>query len=134
MDAYRTAGPLAGVARGYVRQGLDAAHSGILCRLHALESRKRPGQGIHSRNYRFPTLNDLYFQPGGNPDLQPEHGFTYDGGVSFAFAKEGRYAVHGEATWFDSYIDDWILWIPLGGKQDFWTPKNLKKYMPTEWN
>ena len=66
-----------------------------------------------SRNYRFPTLNDLYFQPGGNPDLQPEHGFTYDGGVSFAFAKEGRYAVHGEATWFDSYIDDWILWIPL---------------------
>ena len=73
------------------------------------------------------TLNDLYFQPGGNPDLQPEHGFTYDGGVSFAFAKEGRYAVHGEATWFDSYIDDWILWIPLGGKQDFWTPKNLKK-------
>ena len=80
-----------------------------------------------SRNYRFPTLNDLYFQPGGNPDLQPEHGFTYDGGVSFAFAKEGRYAVHGEATWFDSYIDDWILWIPLGGKQDFWTPKNLKK-------
>ena len=55
-----------------------------------------------SRNYRFPTLNDLYFQPGGNPDLQPEHGFTYDGGVSFAFAKEGRYAVHGEATWFDS--------------------------------
>ena len=22
-----------------------------------------------SRNYRFPTLNDLYFLPGGNPDL-----------------------------------------------------------------
>ena len=80
-----------------------------------------------ARNYRYPTLNDRYYQPGGNPDLRPEHGFTYDGGVSFAFAKEGRYAVHGEATWFDSYIDDWILWIPLGGKQDFWTPKNLKK-------
>ncbi len=23
-----------------------------------------------SRNYRFPTLNDLYFLPGGNPDLK----------------------------------------------------------------
>lgn len=31
-----------------------------------------------SRNYRFPTLNDLYFLPGGNPDLKNEHGFSYD--------------------------------------------------------
>lgn len=27
-----------------------------------------------SRNYRFPTLNDLYFLPGGNPDLKKESG------------------------------------------------------------
>lgn len=25
-----------------------------------------------ARNYRYPTLNDLYFKPGGNPDLRPE--------------------------------------------------------------
>lgn len=80
-----------------------------------------------SRNYRFPTLNDLYFQPGGNPDLRPEHGITYDAGVSFAVGDAGRYSLHGEATWFDSYVDDWILWVPLGGKQDFWTPQNLKR-------
>lgn len=24
-----------------------------------------------ARNYRYPTLNDLYFKPGGNPDLRP---------------------------------------------------------------
>ena len=29
-----------------------------------------------ARNYRYPTLNDLYFQPGGNPDLDPERGWT----------------------------------------------------------
>ena len=68
-----------------------------------------------SRNYRYPTLNDLYFQPGGNTDLVPESGFSYDGGISFAIGKEGVYSLHGEATWFDSYIDDWILWLPLGG-------------------
>lgn len=79
-----------------------------------------------ARNYRYPTLNDLYFQPGGNPDLLPESGFTYDAGLSFAVAREGRFALRGGATWFDSYIDDWIIWLPLMGRQDFWSPQNLK--------
>ena len=33
-----------------------------------------------SRNFRFPTLNDLYFLPGGNPNLKKESGITYDAG------------------------------------------------------
>ena len=41
-----------------------------------------------SRNYRFPTLNDLYFLPGGNPDLKNEQGFSYDAGISFDVGKE----------------------------------------------
>ena len=77
-----------------------------------------------SRNYRFPTLNDLYFLPGGNPDLKKEHGFTYDAGLSFAVGKEGVYSLSGEATWFDSYIDDWIVWLPTF--KGFWTPMNIK--------
>jgi iron complex outermembrane receptor protein len=44
-----------------------------------------------SRNYRFPTLNDLYFLPGGNPDLKKESGWTYDAGLSFAVGKKGVY-------------------------------------------
>ena len=78
-----------------------------------------------SRNYRFPTLNDLYFLPGGNPDLKKERGKTYDAGLSFAVGRADRYALHGEATWFDSYIDDWIVWLPTF--KGFWTPKNIKK-------
>ena len=62
-----------------------------------------------ARNYRYPTLNDRYYQPGGNPDLRPEHGFTYDGGISFALGGEAEgYTLRGEATLFDSHIDDWI--------------------------
>lgn len=78
-----------------------------------------------SRNYRFPTLNDLYFLPGGNPDLRKEHGVTYDAGLSFAVGKAGVYSLAGSATWFDSYIDDWIVWLPTF--QGFWTPKNVKE-------
>ncbi len=78
-----------------------------------------------SRNHRFPTLNDLYFLPGGNPDLKKEHGMTYDAGVSFAAGKAGSYSLNGSATWFDSYIDDWIVWLPTF--KGFWTPKNVKQ-------
>ena len=100
-----------------------------------------------SRNYRFPTLNDLYFLPGGNPDLRNEQGWTYDAGLSFAIGRKKNkhpnilplskgecpkgegvceyYTFTGSATWFDSYIDDWIIWLPT--TKGFFSPRNLKK-------
>ena len=77
-----------------------------------------------SRNFRFPTLNDLYFMPGGNPDLKHESGWTYDAGLSFAIGKEGVYRLTGSATWFDSHIKDWILWLPT--VKGFFSPRNIK--------
>ena len=123
-----------------------------------------------SRNYRFPTLNDLYFLPGGNPNLRNEQGWTYDAGLSFAIGSKyvesqvgtrhavsennfitdkinsvssvgsvreknnsvgdktpvfEYYTLTGSATWFDSYIDDWIIWLPT--TKGFFSPRNLKK-------
>ena len=77
-----------------------------------------------SRNFRFPTLNDLYFLPGGNPNLKKESGITYDAGFSFAFANEEKYNLQGSVNWFDSYINDWILWLPT--TKGFFSPKNIK--------
>ena len=77
-----------------------------------------------SRNYRFPTLNDLYFLPGGNPDLRSESGWTYDAGLSFAVGREGLYSLSGSATWFESYISDWIIWLPT--PKGFFSPDNIK--------
>ena len=77
-----------------------------------------------SRNFRFPTLNDLYFLPGGNPNLRKESGWTYDAGVSFAVGKVGIYSLSGSANWFDSYINDWILWLPT--TKGFFSPRNIK--------
>lgn len=78
-----------------------------------------------SRNFRFPTLNDLYFLPGGNPDLRKERGWTYDAGLSFAVGRAGRYKLSGSAAWFDSHVDDWIIWLPT--TKGFFSPRNLKK-------
>ena len=77
-----------------------------------------------SRNFRFPTLNDLYFLPGGNPNLRKESGWSYDAGLSFAVGKKGIYSLKGSASWFDSYIHDWILWLPT--TKGFFSPKNIK--------
>lgn len=78
-----------------------------------------------SRNYKFPSLNDLYFLPGGNPDLKNESGFTYDVGASFSTGRAGKWVWSGGLTWFDSYIDDWIIWLPT--PKGFFSPRNVKK-------
>ena len=77
-----------------------------------------------SRNYRFPTLNDLYFLPGGNPDLRKESGWTYDAGLSFAVGKSGKYSLRGSANWFESFIKDWIIWLPT--PKGFFSHENIK--------
>ena len=82
-------------------------------------------KGSISRNYRFPTLNDRYFQPGGNPDLRPEQGWTYDLGVNFSLGKGRRTQLSGALTWFDSHIDDWIMWYPKA--MGYYTPANVKE-------
>lgn len=76
-----------------------------------------------SRNYRFPTLNDLYFLPGGNADLKKESGWSYDAGVSFATARKNRYSLSGSATWFESRIHDWIIWLP--SPMGYYKPANI---------
>lgn len=77
-----------------------------------------------SRNHRFPTLNDMYFLPGGNPDLKSETGFSYDTGVTFDIGTPGVFSLGGGATWFDSYIDNWIIWLPT--TKGFFSPRNVK--------
>lgn len=77
-----------------------------------------------AQNYRYPSMDDLYFQPGGNPDLRPEKGFTYDAGIEWGM--KGRiWNFKGNVTAFDSYISDWILWTP--NTKGYWEPSNVKK-------
>lgn len=76
-----------------------------------------------SRNYRFPTLNDLYFLPGGNEDLRKERGWSYDTGLSFAVGKQHNFSLSGSATWFESRIHDWIIWLP--SPMGYYKPSNI---------
>ena len=79
-----------------------------------------------SRNYHQPTLNDLYWIPGGNPDLKPEDGFSGD--LAFAYKQSsGDAAFSFQITGFASLIDNWIEWRPSLSGANYWEAGNLRK-------
>ncbi len=82
-------------------------------------------------NYRYPSLNDLYFLPGGNPDLKAEQGITYDGGIEFTIKKKKSFSFSGEVSAFNSKIKNWIVWLP--SFKGFWEPKNVKQVHSYGW-
>lgn len=80
--------------------------------------------GNISKTYRLPTFNDLYWNPGGNPDLKPESGWSNDLGVNF-FKDNKKYQYNFKLNLFSNLVDDWIIWLPESGA--IWTPKNIRK-------
>lgn len=73
------------------------------------------------RTYRVPTLNELYYNPGGNPNLKPEKGCSQDAGYTVR-VRRGWILQHNLSA-YNRVIDDWILW--LGGA--IWTPHNIAR-------
>ncbi len=112
-----------------VRQAVYGSRNAVTAALMADYLLSRRGnvvaKGSISRNHRFPSLNDLYFLPGGNPALRDESGYQYEAGLSFAVARKGRYSLSGSATWYDQRIDDWILWLPT--VKGFFSPTNIRR-------
>jgi outer membrane cobalamin receptor len=77
-----------------------------------------------SRNFHNPSLNDLYWQPGGNPNLLPEESYTGEFSVEYYIDKED-FKLEQVITPYYSDIDNWIIWLP--SFQGYWQPFNLKK-------
>ena len=77
-----------------------------------------------SKNYRYPTLNDLYWQPGGNINLKPEEGYSSDISLSSDFNYKSLY-LNITSNAFYSKIDNWILWLP--SPMGYWTPENVQQ-------
>lgn len=78
-----------------------------------------------SRNYRIPSMNDIYWKPGGNADLIPEQGWTVETGLHVE-TQTGKWVIKASGTGFARTIDDWIMWLPpVGGNRNFWSPVNI---------
>jgi vitamin B12 transporter len=79
--------------------------------------------GSVSYNYRIPTLNDLYWNPGGNVNLKPESGWGEEVGFSFE-KKAKKISLFQDITGYTRTISNWIQWLPNNG---LWTPQNIQK-------
>ncbi len=75
------------------------------------------------RNFRAPTLNELYWEPGGNPDLQPETSFGIETGISYEF----NFAADWElsAGYYDIRLTRMIRWYP--GRDGIYRPENVEQ-------
>ncbi|MBM1107579.1 TonB-dependent receptor [Aurantibacter crassamenti] len=73
-----------------------------------------------SRNFRAPTFNDLYWQPGGNLDLLSERSYQIDLGHQLKFG-----SVYVNLNSFYIATEDMIRWLPQNNGP--WSPTNVDK-------
>ncbi len=73
-----------------------------------------------SRNFRMPTFNDLYWQPGGNLDLDIESSYQVDLGQHLKF---DTVSIHLNGYYIAT--DDMIRWLP--NTEGLWSPTNVDK-------
>lgn len=76
--------------------------------------------GNISKNFRAPTLNDLYWPSLGNPNLKSENGWSGEIGFNFNY-KNWLFT----STYFHIIGTDWIIWTP--NNMGLWTPNNNLK-------
>ncbi|MBE0676252.1 MAG: TonB-dependent receptor [Bacteroidales bacterium] len=76
-----------------------------------------------SAKSRIPTLNDLYWVPGGNPNLLVERGFSAEAATGFTRQLPGGFEVHLNLNSFYNRILNMIVWLP--GENGLWRPSNI---------
>ena len=72
--------------------------------------------------YRYPTLNDLYWNPGGNINLKPEQGHSEETSLQVKYQIK-NISLNFTGTVFSRDIHNWIMWQP--GKDGNWSPVNI---------
>lgn len=77
-----------------------------------------------SKAFRQPTLNDLYWPQGGNPDLKPEESYEFDGSLSLK-KRKNRFSFFFEGTCFNRHTSNWIIWLPTASA--YFSPRNVAK-------
>lgn len=76
-------------------------------------------------NSKIPTLNDRYWQPGGNANLRPEQAVQQEIGGSGQWQNNGRQTKLQMAV-YHSYLHEQITWLPTAANPLLWSPQNLK--------
>lgn len=86
--------------------------------------------GNLSRNYRYPSLNDLYWELWGNPNLLPEVSYSVEGGITWNMLNDfKRFFIETEMTGYYLLMQDMIVWSPSTTSSAIWIPENISEVL-----
>ena len=78
-----------------------------------------------AQNVHFPTLNDLYWMPGGNPELESEKSTNAEINLQLKGLIGEGLNWKFDVSSFYGMVDNWILWQP--SNKGYWEPQNVKQ-------
>lgn len=90
-----------------------------------IESREYYLKANASRTSRIPTLNDMYWNPGGNRNLRNEYAFIYEAGFGLNEKLSDGLNIDYDLTVYRNNINDMIKWHP--GEYSYWTADNISR-------
>ena len=82
-----------------------------------------------SRNSKIPSMNDMYWVPGGNADLKNEYAFIYEMTYEMVQKISDPLILKYDLTIFRYNIKDMIQWHQ--GEFSYWTPDNIANVKST---
>ena len=79
-----------------------------------------------SRNFRVPTMNDRFWQPGGNPSVLPESSWNQEAGLDLAVSGRNQ-SLRGviSVTLYNLLIHNLIQWVSI--TPSVWSPRNVQQ-------
>jgi iron complex outermembrane receptor protein len=77
-----------------------------------------------SRNSKLPTMNDLFWSPGGNPALKNEYALIYELTYEMSRKISSFFNLRSDLSLFRNNIKDMIQWHP--GEYSVWTADNIQ--------
>lgn len=86
-------------------------------------------QSSTAYNYHFPSLSDMYQIPGGNPDLKPEKGFSYDATINFNTSYNDNLRFKASVSYYVMSVQNWILWLRYGAGSTLASPQNIDRVL-----
>lgn len=111
-----------------LRQEFEEGYKVPLCPAFSLEGKlnNRLISRINlSRNFRVPTMNDRFWEPGGNPDLKPESGWNQEMGLTYQLPMNEKKALQLSVNAYNMLITNLIQWVNIS--TTVWSPQNVNK-------
>jgi len=107
------------------RTGSDQFQPTMDLRLLYNKMRKSEIEYHYSTGFRYPTFNDMYWQPGGNPNLEPEKSWYIV--LKYKFYLNDNYLNNIYFNIADRHTDNLIQWIPIDETFFIWQPRNIAR-------